>query len=379
MLNSKFCVRPFVHSLVETNGKLRPCCRSIPVSDFTGRTDYNINTDTVDNWWHSPYMDYLRSNMLNGTASAECERCYRQEEFGATSFRQLSNKEFGIVTEPDVAPRDWEFQITNLCNLKCMMCSSQNSSTLLNENVILFGAEDTQKQYQWNTHSHEIIRRQFETLTSAVIRGGEPFMVPWVKELLANIPASRAKEITLLFNTNLTKFNAEWAEILSKFKLIKFSCSVDAVDNLNYYIRFPSDWTTVTESISLMRTMPNTNVFLNTCVQNLNVLHIDQLLLWAQANGLYVVLDTLTEPDLFEISNLPPALTQLAITRIESVLPKLDSNMVPGIDGVLKMLYNSKSDSDKWKQFVEMVNTRDQHRGVSVLDVVPEFTEYWNA
>jgi hypothetical protein len=92
-----------------------------------------------------------------------------------------------------------------------------------------------------------------------------------------------------------------------------------------------------------------------------------------------VVLDTLTEPDLFEISNLPPALTQLAITRIESVLPKLDSNMVPGIDGVLKMLYNSKSDSDKWKQFVEMVNTRDQHRGVSVLDVVPEFTEYWNA
>ena len=379
MPTNKFCVRPFVHSLVETNGKLRPCCRSIPVSSFAGKTDYNINVDTVEQWWTSPYLNHLRNNMLNNIASPECERCYRQEEFGATSFRQLSNKEFGIVTSADEFPRDWEFQITNLCNLKCMMCSSQNSSTLLNENVILFGAEDTQKQYQWNEQSHGLIKQQFETLTSAVIRGGEPFMVPWVKDLLASIPPDRANQITLLFNTNLTKFDPEWVEILSKFKLIKFSCSIDAVEELNHYIRFPSEWPAIIQGLDLMRSMPNANVFINTCVQNLNVLHIDKLLLWAQQNNLYTVLDTLTEPELFEISNLPTELIQTAIQRLESVKLIVDSKMAPGIDGVLKMLYNSKSDSDKWKQFINLVNTRDQHRGVSILDVVPEFTDYWNA
>jgi hypothetical protein len=380
MLNSKFCVRPFVHSLVETDGTFRPCCRAIPATDFVGRTDYNINVDTAEDWWNSPYMNYLRLNMLNNIASPECERCDRQESQGAVSFRRNSNREFGIVKTVDTTPRDWEFQISNLCNLKCMMCNSQNSSQLLNENVILFGDPDTQQQYTWSEQSHATIKQLLNgTMTSAVIRGGEPFMVPWVKQLLDELPDSRASELTLLFNTNLTKLNLDWIKTLKRFKHVKLSCSIDAVGNLNQYIRFPSKWNDIVQAVTLTKLLPNANVFINACVQNLNVLHLDQLLFWAKEQGIYVILDTLTEPDVFEVSNLPTKLVQLATWQLEKIKFKLDSNMIVGFDGVLKTLYNARYSESKWNEFQQLVNTRDQHRGVSVLAVNPEFTEYWNA
>jgi organic radical activating enzyme len=377
--NSKFCVRPFVHSLVETNGKFRPCCRAIPLTDFTGRTEYNINTDTAEDWWQSPYMNYLRLNMLAGNNLVECERCDRQESAGATSFRQHSNKQFGKVTQADDMPRDWEFQITNLCNLKCMMCSSQNSSQLLNENVILFRAPDTQQQYQWNEQSHAAIKELFKTLDSVVLRGGEPFMVPQIKELLTSIPQERAKDIVLLINTNLTKFTPEWAKILSKFKHVKFSCSIDAVEDLNHYIRFPSEWSTVEHAVKMAKLMPNANVFVNTCVQNLNVLHLDKLLLWANQRKVHVVLDALTEPELFEISNLPNELALKAMARLSAVKPNLDLNMITGFDGIVDILYNASYSETKWIEMVKVVTKRDQHRGVDVLTVNPEFKDYWYA
>jgi glutamate-1-semialdehyde 2,1-aminomutase len=317
--------------------------------------------------------------MLAGNTLTECERCDRQESMGATSFRRHSNKQFGIVTQADAVPRDWEFQITNLCNLKCMMCSSQNSSQLLNENVVLFGIPDTQQQYQWNEHSHATITKLFETLDSAVLRGGEPFMVPWIKDLLANIPKSRAQEITLLFNTNLTKVTPEIMQVLAKFKHIKFSCSIDAVDQLNHYIRFPSNWEDIERALALAKTLPNANVFLNTCVQNLNVLHLDKLLEWANQRKLFVLLDVLTEPKIFEATNLPNDLVLTAMARLNAVKNKIDYNMVSGLDGLIKTLYNSRYSNDQWMEMISVVNLRDQHRGVSVLDVNPEFKDYWYA
>lgn len=379
MPNDKFCVRPFVHSLVETNGKFRPCCRAVPESDFTGRTEYNINHDSADAWWNSDYMQHLRGNMLNGVASPECERCYRQEDNGAVSFRQHSNQQFGIVTQADATPRDWEFQITNLCNLKCMMCSSQNSSQLLNENVVLFGTPDTQQQYQWNETSHATIVKLFETLNSAVLRGGEPFMVPWITDLLENIPEDRAKQITLLFNTNLTKVTPKIIKLLSKFKHIKFSCSIDAVEDLNHYIRFPSNWQDIERAVAMAKTLPNANVFLNTCVQNLNVLHLDKLLEWADQRKLFVLLDVLTEPKMFETTNLPNDLILTAMTRLNAVKSKIDIKMVSGLDGLMQTLYNARYSKTQWLEMVTVVNLRDQHRGVNVLDVNPEFKDHWYA
>jgi hypothetical protein len=377
MHNNKFCVRPFVHSLVETDGSFKPCCRAtVSNTEFTGRVDYNINSDTVDDWWSSDYINYLRNSMLTGNSLSECSRCYKQEELGSISFRQRSNKDFGIVTNPDTHPRDWEIQITNLCNLKCMMCNDKSSSSLMSENIILFGSPDTQRKYSWNESSRDEISKLFDTLDSVVLRGGEPFMVPWIKDILEQVPESRAREIEILFNTNLTKLTIDWVPVLSKFKNIKMSCSIDAYGSLLHYVRFPSTWEQVQSGLTVARMLPNANIFLNVCVQNLNVLHLDKLLEWTNKENLYVVLDILTEPEIFQVTNLPDPLIQHTITQLTNVKNKINTNLVSNLDGVIKSLYNANINSDLWDRFLDHVTIKDRHRNISIINEIPELQEY---
>lgn len=349
------------------------------LTEFTGKTEYNLNDNTVDQWWNSEYLSYVRDSLITGKELAECSRCYVQEQQGSTSFRQRSNADFGIVTQALETPKDWELQITNLCNLKCMMCNEKNSSSLLAENVILFKDKDTQKRYTWNEDSQQQVLKLFDTLDSAVLRGGEPFMVPWIKEALQNLTATRAAEIELLFNTNLTKLTDDWIPILSKFKSIKISCSIDAYGSLNHYIRYPSEWSDISKGLSVARKIPNANVFLNVCVQNLNILCLHELLTWTDREKLFVVLDVLTDPAEFQIATLPPELIRTAILRLENIKSKIDINMVNNLDGVLKTLYNAKFSDTDWNKFKETVQVRDSHRRVYLHNIIPEFKEYLNA
>jgi organic radical activating enzyme len=378
MISKTFCSRPFVHGLIDTNGKIRACCRITDNTEFNGNANYNINNNSVDSWWTSEYMQYLRDNMLQGNHLTECRRCYRQEEQNSISFRQRSNKDFGIVTTPDPLPRDWELQITNLCNLKCMMCNGSNSSSLLTENIEMFKVENTQPKYERNQFALDEMINIFNNLSSAVLRGGEPFMVPWIKKTLSEFPEDRAKNVELLFNTNLTKLTAEWIPILSKFKNIKISSSIDAHGPLNYYIRYPAKWEEIQAGLAVARLLPNANIFLNVCVQNLNILNLDELLVWAHTENLYVVLDVLTEPRMFEPTNLPNKLIQQAISKLESVKSVVDLSSISNFDGVLNMLYAAPQFSADWDTFVGYVKAKDLHRNVDVNNFIPEFKEYIN-
>jgi len=377
--NSSFCVRPFVHSLVETDGTFKPCCRAnLSNTKFVGKVEYNINSDPVSQWWTSDYMNYLRSSMLSGVPLDECSRCYKQESMGSLSFRQRSNNDFGIITKPDAVPRNWEMQITNLCNLKCMMCNNKSSSSLMTENILLFGSPDTQKKYTWNQSSQQEIAKLFDTLDSVVLRGGEPFMVPWIKDILEQVPDSRARQIEILFNTNLTKLTVDWIPVLSKFKNIKMSCSIDAYGSLLHYVRFPSTWEQVLEGLAVARMLPNANVFLNVCVQNVNILHLDKLLEWANKENLYVVLDILTEPKIFQVNNLPQPLIQQALSVLENVKNKINTDLVGNLDGVINALH-SDTTPELWNKFLEHVTVKDQHRNISIAKEIPELQEYINA
>ena len=374
-----YCSRPFVHGLIDTNGDVKPCCRArLSITEFKGKVNYNINQDSIVDWWSSEYMEYMRSNLLAGNRLAECERCYRQEDQDAISFRERSNKDFGVVTTQDELPRDWELRATNLCNLKCMMCTGGNSSALMTEDRIIFGLKDLQKTYDWNDYALDQVHKIFNKLSSTILRGGEPFMVPWIRQTLQDCPEDRASEIEIMFTTNLTKLTDDWIPILSKFKHIKMGCSIDAFDDLNYYIRYPAKWKEILNGLAVARSLPNVNIFLNVCVQNLNILYLDKLLLWAQEQNIYVVLDILTAPSIFEISNLPPELIDQAINRLETVREQIDLTMIDDFDGVLNGLHAKDTKPNNWSQFINYIQAKDKHRKLSITNFIPELAEYFN-
>ena len=367
MPNDKFCVRPFVHSLVDTRGDYKPCCRA------TVDTGYNINQHSIKEWWQGSYLTDLRQRMIDGKDTPECWRCQRQEEQGVESFRQQSNRQWPLREEdlPTGLPLDWEIQITNLCNLRCLMCNPASSSQVLAEDKKIFGIADSNRDYEWNPDSEREVRKMFETGTSFVIRGGEPFMVPYIKPIIARLQ----KKKKFLFNTNATCFDDEWTEILSRHD-VKMSISIDGFNQLNHYIRYPSDWSDIVSNLHRMRQISGVNMFLNTCVQNLNVLHLDDLLVWAvQGQGLYVNLDVLTKPEFLEPSCLPHELAQEAVARLEDVKKIVDVRMIRGLDGVIGAVKNNST--DRWQEFQDYINAKDAHRGLSIIDYIPEMEPYF--
>jgi sulfatase maturation enzyme AslB (radical SAM superfamily) len=249
----------------------------------------------------------------------------------------------------------------------------------MTENILLFGSPDTQKKYSWNQSSQQEIAELFDTLDSVVLRGGEPFMVPWIKDILEQVPESRAQQIEILFNTNLTKLTADWIPVLSKFKNIKMSCSIDALGSLLHYVRFPSTWAQVQAGLAVARMLPNANIFLNVCVQNVNILHLDKLLEWANQENLYVVLDILTEPKIFQVDNLPQPLIQQALVVLENVKNKINTDLVSNLDGVINALHNNDTNPELWNKFLEHVRVKDRHRNISIAKEIPELQEYINA
>lgn len=307
--------------------------------------------------------------MLENQTVDACWRCYRQEEQGAESFRQSSNREWGARLQANDYPEDWEIQITNLCNLKCLMCNAWSSSQVLLENNIIFGSNDVQRDYEWEPGQIDEIRKMFSTGNSFVIRGGEPFMVPWLRDMVGEITERKS----FLINTNATKFDDEWFRILSKHH-VKISLSIDGHDQLNHYIRYPSDWQKIVHHIDRMRQLPGVNIFLNTCVQNLNVLGLDRLLLWAKDQSLFVNLDVLTYPRYLEPACLPDALRSVALQRLLALEDHVRQNC-QGLDGVLACL--QASDLTYWQDFVRYITMKDRHRQNRVQDHIPEMAGYF--
>ena len=88
---NNFCIRPWVHSCIKTNGNIMLCCLS------QERTEYNIKTSSVASWWTSDFISDIRQQFLNNEQPAACRSCFREEQLGGTSLRQKSNKEYKII------------------------------------------------------------------------------------------------------------------------------------------------------------------------------------------------------------------------------------------------------------------------------------------
>ena len=393
MLNHKtFCILPFVHTTIQTNGDIRLCCVSNEVSA------HNIKTSTISEQWNSDYLKDVREKILSGEELAECTACYKLENLNFISNRQLKNVEYKVVQIKHAdkiikylnydklsAPIDVEVQCTNLCNLKCLMCDERDSSTIMTENKKLKIEQSNQSEFEWNAEAIDQIRKLFQDSTNRLInlRGGEPFMVPQIKEILmSSVNNGTAKHIKLHITTNCTKFDKSWIDILSNFKEVRMMCSLDAIGELSEYARYGSNWQTIQNNISLMRKIPNINIVVNAVVQNITLLGLSALIEWCQQEKLYVRLVILQTPIHYRIDVLPSSIHEQAHRQlIETYNTLTDKSLVDNLDNLITALENITSEyqQSSWLEFVTTIKMRESIRKNSLLTVMPELSEYWNA
>jgi len=135
-------------------------------------------------------------------------------------------------------------------------------------------------QWDWlmeNTH-------QITTLKAS---GGEPFYDNKIITLLERyIETGAAKNTTLNFHTNATQFTDTVIEMLKHFKKNKHAFSIDGVNKVYEYIRYPGTFSELETSVkNYVNNLTNYDPIMNfTMVLTAhNILNIDDYLTWAKS------------------------------------------------------------------------------------------------
>ena len=391
---SNFCIRPFNSAWLNAKGDLNVCCIIDPLqSDFPNKKQDSIKQTDLHSWWKSDYLKYLRDSFMQNKRPSECSECWMKEDKGITSYRERSNIEhnaifknkyernLNLLGKDDLDfPEDIQMNITNLCNLKCQMCSGENSSKLLVENNALGYENLNQKDYDLTDSNYqkmlELVKHDLKILK---ILGGEPFFNPRVIKLLEMLVQNgQAENIKLHVTTNGTMCDDKIISLLKEFKDLRLVFSVDGYGKCNEYMRFPSSWDVVSKNIKRFKTLQNAYVYINCVVQNLNVLYVDQLLKFANQNDIFIKLDLVLNPNWLHLSVLPKSILTMAHSKLSSI-KKEDLHHTDSVDQIVDMLEtninNYNLDTVKYNNFIDMVKKRDNYRKIDIKNYLPELAD----
>ena len=366
-----------MQAVVQTHSGVGPCCL---IQNLSGKQQ------TVGEAWNDPAWKSIRTKMLDSNAEIpECAECVRHEQQFGSSMRTTTLRDYKFLS-PDhyeklldhyqwrdlSYPRRVELHSSNLCNLKCLTCRPEDSSSFLTENRVIGISQHQQKDYEVDASTVEEVKQalmqgQIDLLD---LRGGESMMVPEIYKMLDTLSDSVYNKTVLRIQTNCTVLTLEWKELLSRFSTVEVMMSIDAVEHYNNYIRFPSKWVDVVAAVDWFTRQPNIKSYINCTVSNLNLHVLPMLLEWCRERRIYLYLYPVSYPEIFQFQNLPASLLQWAQQRL---IPYRTWN--DKLDGIISS--QALNNNDLWKQFCQTISLRDQHRRNSIFEICPSMKDHW--
>jgi hypothetical protein len=225
----------------------------------------------------SKWYDTLLNNQDSGTWPIECDACKRQEDENLTSVRQASNNKHKLYSaiNPDYVFLD--ISPNNICNSACQTCSPDRST---------FYGKVFGKKMMRKIGDNQV----FDLLTDNVVQmdlsGGEPLYSQLTLNVLKNLP----KNVKWLrVNTNASNYY-DFTEILERGIICELTLSLDGVDKVFDYTRWPLKWSEVSDNIERWLELRSKNsrlkLDINTVVSALNIGNLADIDRYASARNI---------------------------------------------------------------------------------------------
>jgi len=309
-MSKTFCILPWVHIQTKPDGQMKPCCRfDITHDDYKTDSGYvfdkfNANELSFTDAVNSKEWATIRDTITAGERVSGCRKCYQEEEFAfdnnykntrrrTKSLREKENWMWNednqeTVNVPGIKLRYLELALGTYCNLKCRTCNGILSTTWYDdENKLVKYYSDRKSYDQVINVERDWELADFEHVEEIKFTGGEPMLHPnFIKTIDMIISTGRANLITLDIFTN-----ASWVprdkvlDRLKQFHKVRINISVDGLGPVNDYIRYPSEWSTVDESVKewLTTERAHPDVFLikwAPVISILNIWHFHMMVDW---------------------------------------------------------------------------------------------------
>ena len=435
-----FCPYPWIHVMTQPSGTVNFCCVAngqIKTDDSFMEFD-GMQTGTpillnkggdMRDVWNSKHYKHIRRQMDTGERVVGCEPCYDLEDLGIPSYRTNYIKDWlgwhrnadeieRIIEKSrendyhvDEPPQYLDFRLGTLCNLRCRMCQSQNSSAIYKElkDEELYTQEERDfvvKHTHWNDFSDytqpwfdtpeflESVEEWLPNVNRLYFTGGEPTIIQrtyWILEKCVELGI--AKDIDLVFNSNMTNIQPRFLDLLAKFRDVLMCLSVDGYAQYNEYIRSGSTWSIVDKHIrDYAQSEVVGNILFSPVVQIYNILNITELLDYAEEitkfSGRRIDISFLMNnyPKCLDIRNLPKHVRVEGQKRLRDWLNtskyfKDDERNIATVEGIIKALEDENVNADAEKQmqiFKEYTELLDSKRDQSIKESIPDLWRMLN-
>ncbi len=300
--------------LTDQGYNAQPCCLY--------KNDKITGVKNIEDLLSNPYINAIRQKFAKNWKRPECIDCIRNEELGKESKRKRSlQKGFdkGIIR--------WDLRPSNTCNLKCAMCNPSNSSKWMEDaeiwqkyNYKIADIGRVREDIDWDW----IYTKVVDKAEYIYIAGGEPFYMKNVHKFLGDLSKHKwnCENTRIQIQTNGISNTPKFLNILSKFKRLEFSMSIDGWGDVNELIRFPTNHNTFVEQTDELMQLDTEDIYFNITVQAMNLPNIDTLVsnIKDRWNGRYDI-HKLHAPRHLRINSLKPSVVEKVLET--TIVPEL--------------------------------------------------------
>lgn len=325
-----FCNAPSASLYLDQRGDVRACCQNagFPMGNVTERSLREI--------WDGERAHRLRAAVADGDLSLGCNFCRWQVEEGSGDavFARMFDHLDPVTAEPQW-PQQLELSMSNACNLQCVMCNGEWSSSIRTHRE---GLPPLPTVY--DDAFFDGLADFLPHLKVVKFLGGEPFLGKEslrVMEMLAELGSGIQVHVT----TNGTQWSPRIERILDRLD-VNVVVSLDGVHQDTYEsIRVGSSFESVVTNIDRFVAYTaerGTGFSLSHCLMTANWREFDDFLDFAEERGSEVYVNTVTEPYELSLYHLPPS----ELRGVVDVLRSKDSAACARLSGERRVVWNDQ-------------------------------------
>ncbi len=422
-----FCMKPWVHLFVSHFGTVVPCCLT-PWEHEKALGD--INEQQLKDIWNGEKMREFRLKMLKDQPDNRCWQCYKNEEVGLRSTRNVTNflyagkLDWALKTAMDgssaeARPITWDIRVSNLCNFKCRICGHHSSSQWYDDAKAL-GLLSHDTRMHRGPKDFDLLMKQLDfvidDLEEIYFAGGEPLIMEEHYRIIEMLLERGKTDIRLCYATNFSQTyykGKDLFEYWAKFEDVNVFASLDGSEKRGELQRSGQSWQQAEDNRRrMLEKCPNVDFLITPTINIFNILHLpDFHKNWVE-RGLIKVDEfmphTLKNPPEYNITILPAELKKQAEEKInahinwiveyvrqnapappspkklEKIGGRLEWILAPEVTGHIKVdimvnelksaitYMNSQDDSGLMSEFKELSLKLDKLRGENTAEVFPE-------
>ncbi len=385
---SCLCLMPFSSLHVAPDGSIRLCSSNTNILFSAGQVK------SLDEAWSHPSYVKIRKAMLEGKRPSACvSACYSQEDVGLVSKRKKFNaaklpvRERGAISMATDHPpiRYLDIAFSNVCNLKCTMCTSHYSTAWQKPDAeaVSEGMTFRRSVAPYPVLGDEMLEEILALtpqLLAVWVKGGEPLVdekcLSYLKKLSER--SDRNDYLHVFLQTNGTRWNPTVRDAIQGLSP-EIGISIDGTESTYEWIRgFP--FAKIDANIRAFASEPAVGkVVLQFTLSAYNVFNIEDMIRYfLNLKAYFPKVETLcfggiVRQEWGNVHAVPLAVRQTVAERLREVTRGIEHHF-ENLEGLLKVLDAREareayfySTGYQWLQFCERM------RGQKLSEIDPRF------